>query len=80
MFPWIQHYENSKQDHSSGHHGYATDALVASRVNRGPAHGPAWKQSTMRGTVVDIADIGEDVDPEDHKLEPIAGKPGKFSQ
>ena len=29
----------------------------------------------MRDTVVDVTDIGED-----HKLEPIAGKPGKFSQ
>ena len=44
---------------------------MSSRMNRGPA----GKQSIMRDTVVDITDIGEG-----HKLEPIAGEPGKFAQ
>ena len=69
LCPWVLHYE--KQDHSSGHHGYAADALVANRMNRGSG----GKQSIMRDTMVDVADIGEC-----HKLQPVAGQPDKFAQ
>ena len=69
LYPWVQHFE--KQDHSSGHHGFAADALVSSRMNRSPA----GKQPIMRNTIVCAEDIGEH-----HTLQAVPGQPGKYAQ
>ena len=68
-FPWVMHYE--KQDASSGHHGYAKDALVATRLNR--SH--SGKQAFLRDTIVHINDLGPD-----HKLEAVIGSSTRFKQ
>ena len=68
-FPWVMHYE--KQDASSGHHGCAKDALVATRLNRNHS----GKQAFLRDTIVHISDLG----PE-HKLEAVTGSTTQFKQ
>ena len=62
-WPWVQ--PSHLYDWSSGHHAFAADALVASKLNAAPG----GKQPLMRDTLVPVSECGAD-----HMLgEPVSG-------